>query len=268
MLITVVTVSWNAAASIDATCASVDEQTHADVEHVVIDGQSTDGTLEVLAARPSPRRRVMSERDAGLYDAMNKGIAQARGEIVVFLNADDRYSSPEVLAEVHRIFVESDADAVYADIDMVVQEAPKRIQRRWRSGQYARWKALLGWQIPHPGLFVRREVLHRIGPFDAKLRIAADYDLMLRLLKHEKLRLHYLQMTVVQMALGGLSSSGLKSSWLGYRESAQVLCRHIGPAGYLVAIAKPIWKLPQWFRGRAANASPRQRRPREDADAQ
>lgn len=267
MLISVITVAWNAAATIDATCASVDAQTHADVEHLVIDGQSIDDTLAVLSRRQAPHRHVFSEPDEGLYDAMNKGLALARGEIVVFLNADDRYCSPDALSEVHRVFAETQADVVYADIDMVVQEEPERVQRRWRSGQYARWKVLLGWQIPHPGLFVRRELLQRVGPFDASLRIAADYELMLRLLKHEKLNLHYLPMTVVQMALGGLSSSGLKSSWLGYRESARVLCRHIGVAGYLVAIAKPIWKVPQWFRGRAASLPPGQRRAKGETDA-
>lgn len=249
MLISIITVAWNAASTIEATCLSVDGQTHPDVEHLVIDGQSTDDTLAVVARHPSPRRQVHSGPDAGLYDAMNKGLALARGQIIVFLNADDRYSSPAVLAEVHRAFVESGADAVYADIDMVVQDEPGRIQRRWRSGNHSRWKVLMGWQMPHPGLFIRRDMLERIGPFDTSFRIAADYDMMLRLVKQDRVRLHYLQMTVVQMAIGGLSTSGLQASWRGYLESARALGRHAGFAGYLIALIKPLWKLPQWLRG-------------------
>ena len=255
MLITVITVSWNAASSIDATCQSVDAQTHPEIEHLVIDGQSTDGTLDVLARRPNPLRIVSSEPDSGLYDAMNKGLARARGEIVVFLNADDRYSSTTILADVHRAFVETAADAVYGDIDMVVQVEPRRIQRRWRSGLHARWKVLLGWQVPHPGLFIRRGVIERIGAFDASFRIAADYDLMLRLVRQRDVRLHYLPLTIAEMSVGGISTSGLQSTWRGYRESATALSRHFGAAGWAIALAKPIWKLPQWLHGRIASAA-------------
>ena len=264
MLISVITVSWNAAASIDATCASVDAQTHPEVEHLVIDGQSTDGTLEVLARRPSPRRSVLSEADKGLYDAMNKGLARARGEVVVFLNADDRYSGPGVLAAVNQAFVTSEADAVYADIDMVMTEEPGRVQRRWRSGPHAPWKVLMGWHMPHPGLFIRRDVVERIGHFDTSFRIAADYDMMLRLMKQKGVRLRYLPMTAVEMAVGGISTSGLKASWRGYLESARALGRHAGVAGYLIALAKPIWKLPQWLRGRSASQQQSAERSGED----
>ena len=249
MLITVVTVCWNAARSIDATLASVDEQTHPDIEHLVIDGQSTDGTLEVLALRPSPKRRVVSEADKGLYDAMNKGLAMARGDIIVFLNADDRYCTPEVLARVHQAFVSSGADAVHADIDMVVQSDPPRVQRRWKSGRHAAWKVMLGWQMPHPGLFIRAPTLRRIAAFDTSLRIAADYDLMLRLVRQNGVRLHYLPLTVVEMAVGGLSTSGLRASWRGYTESARALRRHTGQAAYLIALLKPLWKVPHWVHG-------------------
>lgn len=260
MLITVVTVCWNAAASIDATLVSVDEQTHPDLEHLVIDGQSTDGTLELLAQRPSPKRRVVSEADKGLYDAMNKGLALARGEIVVFLNADDRYCTPQVLAQVHQAFVASGADAVHADIDMVVQGDPPRVQRRWKSGRHAAWKVMLGWHMPHPGLFIRTATLRRIGAFDTGLRIAADYDLMLRLMRQDGVRLHYLPVTAVEMAVGGLSTSGLRASWRGYTESARALRRHAGPAAYLIALVKPVWKLPQWVHGWLAQAPHRGRR--------
>ena len=249
MLISVITVSWNAAATIDATCASVDAQTHAEVEHLVVDGKSTDGTLDVLAARPSDRRRVVSEPDAGLYDAMNKGILRARGEIIGFLNADDRYCNPAVLSMVARAFAESKADAVYADIDMVIQDEPGRVQRRWRSGTHSPWKVMLGWHMPHPGLFIRTSVIRAIGPFDTSFRIAADYDMMLRLMNRAGVRLHYLPVTAVEMAVGGISTSGLRATWRGYVESARAMGRHAGAAGYLIALAKPVWKLPQWLRG-------------------
>ncbi len=253
MLISVITVCWNAAATIDATCASVDEQTHPEVEHLVIDGQSTDDTLEIVARRPNPGRKVNSEADDGLYDAMNKGLALATGDVVVFLNADDRYCSPTVLAAVHDAFLETSADAVYADIDMVVQSEPVRVQRRWKTGHFSHWKVLLGWQIPHPALFVKRASLQRLGEFNSNYAIAADYDLMLRLVKQPGVRLHYLQRTVVEMAVGGVSTSGLHSTWRGYLESVDVLKPHVGLAAYVVALVKPMWKLPQWLRARSPN---------------
>jgi glycosyltransferase involved in cell wall biosynthesis len=266
MLISVVTVAWNAAQSIDATCRSVDMQTHPDVEHLVIDGGSTDGTLEVLARRVHANRVVHSEPDEGLYDAMNKGVERASGDIVVFLNADDRYCSADVLAQVHQAFVDSGADAVYCDIDMVIEAEPLRVQRRWRSGPPAAWKVLLGWQVPHPGLFIRRSMLQQLGRFDSRMRIAADYDLMLRLMRRRGVRLHYLPLTVAEMAVGGVSTSGLRSTWRGYRESATAARRHFGPAGWLIALLKPMWKLPQWLPSRAT-ARPRPDRAADKDDS-
>lgn len=254
MLISVVTVSWNAANTIDATCASVDDQTHPYIEHLVIDGQSTDDTLAVVARRPSSQRVVVSGPDDGLYDAMNKGLARARGEVVAFLNADDRYCSRHALAEVNRVFEATGADLVYADIDMVEFSSPIRVQRHWRTGEYEPWRLLTGWQIPHPALFVKRELLARLGGFDASLRIAADYDLMLRLLRLEGVKVQYLPVTLVQMAVGGISTSGLGATWRGYRESARVLSRQFGWRGGLIAAMKPLAKMGQLLTSQPAPA--------------
>lgn len=254
MLISVVTVAWNAAKTIDDTCASVDGQTHPDVEHLVMDGGSTDDTLKVLARRPSGQRIVVSGPDNGLYDAMNKGLARARGEAVAFLNADDRYCSRHALAEVNRVFEATGADVVYGDIDMVEFSEPLRVQRHWRTGEFAPWRLPSGWQIPHPALFVKRELLVRLGGFDASLRIAADYDLMLRLLRLDGVKVQYLPVTLVQMAVGGISTSGIGATWRGYRESAQVLGRQFGWKGALIAGLKPLAKMGQLLTSQPAPA--------------
>lgn len=181
MKISIITATWNCAATVADCLASVAAQSYAHREHVVIDGASTDGTVAVLEAHRDRQAVLVSEPDSGIYDALNKGIARATGEVVGFLHADDVYAGPEVLAHVAVAFADPAVAAVYGDLQYVRQDNPNQVVRHWRSTPFSPRRLAWGWMPPHPTLYVRREWYARIGGFDTRYRIAADYDCILRL---------------------------------------------------------------------------------------
>lgn len=219
MRISVVTVCRNSVRTIERTLASVAEQTHPLVEHVVIDGGSNDGTREILEAHREQFAVLISEPDRGIYDAMNKGWRQAQGEVVGFLNADDAFADPQVLARLAQEFADPSVDAVYGDVDL--SSSTGRLVRRWRSGEFSRLKYHLGWMTPHPATYMRRHLFESYGGFREDLRISADYELMLRFLYVQRARVKYLPTTLVQMTAGGASNGSLRgiarANWEVYR---------------------------------------------------
>jgi len=209
MRISVVTVCYNSAKTIEQTLISVSQQRHADVEHIVIDGGSTDGTLDIIERYRSNLAVVVSEPDRGLYDAMNKGWERATGEVVGFLNADDVFASSAALADLSAAFERSGADAVYGDLELVSEDG--RLVRLWRSGAFRRFKYHLGWMTPHPATYVRRSLFQRHGGFVEGLSISADYELMLRFFFLHRAVVHYLPKNLVRMTAGGASNGSLKN---------------------------------------------------------
>ena len=182
MKITLITVSYNSAATIGDTLRSVAEQTHPDIEHIVIDGGSKDGTLDIVREQGQRVSLCVSEPDRGIYDGMNKGLRRASGEFVGFLNADDVLADPEAIARMASLLERSpQADALYADLVYVKADDLRAVVRHWHSGVFARASLRRGWMPPHPTFYLRRSRLADIGEFDIRLRIAADYDFMLRL---------------------------------------------------------------------------------------
>jgi glycosyltransferase len=176
------------------------------VEHVIIDGGSTDGTLAVIRSCADPRAVIVSERDEGIYDALNKGLARARGEVVGVLHSDDVFAGPDVLACVALAFADPRIDAVYGDLDYVRRDDPHRIVRKWRSGPFTPENLHLGWMPPHPALFLRRDVIDRLGGYDTSLRIAGDYDAILRYFSSDGFQASYVPKVLVRMRLGGESN--------------------------------------------------------------
>lgn len=217
--ISVVTVCKNAAPSVESTLASVRKQTHGDVEHVVIDGGSTDGTLQIIERYRDAVATLVSEPDRGLYHAMNKGWQRASGRIIGFLNAGDTFHDPEVLSRVAAAFEQSACDAVYGDLDLVSNDG--RVVRKWRSGPFRRSKYHFGWMTPHPATYIRRELFERYGGFRHDLSIAADYELMLRFFFEHRARVQYLRLPLVRMVHGGASNGTflgvMRANWQVYR---------------------------------------------------
>lgn len=226
MKISVITVTYNSAKTIGDTLNSVAAQTHDDIEHVVVDGASRDDTLRILGANAYPWRHVVSEPDGGIYDAMNKGIRLATGDVLGFLNSDDFYALPGSLAKVAAAFVDATVDVVYADLCYVAQDDVHRIVRYWRSSPFAPGLFARGWAPPHPTVFVRRAAFARFGGFDLAFPIAADMELMARLLEVHGLRSRHIPEVLVHMRTGGASNRGLSSVVGQNREVWRALRKH------------------------------------------
>ena len=175
MKISVVTAVFNRVATIGDAMASVQAQSHGTIEHIIQDGGSTDGTLDVVRSAATGDTQIVSERDGGIYDAINRGIARATGDVIGLMHSDDVFADDHVLEKVARTFATQDVDGVYGDLQYVAASDPTRVVRHWRSGAYRPALLKRGWMPPHPTLYLRREVFDQPGLYDTSLRIAADY---------------------------------------------------------------------------------------------
>ena len=218
MKISIITVAFNAADTLADTLRSVASQTHAEVEHIVIDGASTDGTLEIIARYGGHITQFISEPDNGIYDAMNKGLRLATGEVIGFLNADDVYADDGVLQRVAEIMAQNDVDAVFGDAEFVNPARPARRVRRYRSDHFRPDRIAWGWMPAHPSLFLRRKVYARFGHFRTDYRIAGDFELVARIFHDGKLKYRYIDEIWVRMRTGGISTGGWRSTVLLNRE--------------------------------------------------
>ncbi len=239
MKISVITATWNSAATVRDTIESVLAQTHSDIEHIIVDGGSKDATIDIVRSM-QPRYtgghtlRYISERDRGIYDAMNKGLAMATGDVVGILNSDDFYSSPDILEQVARELADPAIDAVCGDIHYVDEADLTRCVRYYSGAYFRRPLMLLGYQPAHPSFYCRREIYKRYGGFDLDMRIASDFDNMLRLIYRHRLRLRYMPLDFVTMRQGGASTAGLKSHWRILRDHYRSYTKNRIPAGYLL----------------------------------
>lgn len=246
MKISIITAVYNRADCVEQAVNSVQQQTYPNVEHVVIDGASTDGTLEVLQNCLSAKAMLVSEPDNGIYDALNKGLSRASGEVVGIMHSDDFFADADVLQHVAAAFADSMIDAVYGDLDYVAKTDTSRVIRHWRSGAFHPGRLAWGWMPPHPTLFLRRRVIEQWGGFDTQVRIAADYDAILRYFGQGKIRAAYIPRVLVKMRVGGESNRSLAKIWLKSREDYLALRRN--RVGGLGALAwKNLSKLGQFF---------------------
>lgn len=221
-LISVITVCFNSSATIEDTINSVEAQIYSNVEHLVIDGASTDSTMEIVGQHASIKRAI-SEPDGGIYDAMNKGISIAQGEIIGMLNADDLYADDDVLSRVSELFSDASIDACYADLVYVKQQDTNVIVRYWKSREFESGLFKDGWMPAHPTFFVRKSVYERLGGFDLNYKIAADFELLFRFIEQHKIRTRYLPKVLVKMRLGGTTNKSLANIYKQNREILRVL---------------------------------------------
>jgi glycosyltransferase len=250
--ISVITAVLNKAQTLQAALRSVHGQSWPDVEHIVVDGGSTDGSLEIVERERAGIAKLLPGPDGGLYDALNKGIRAATGDVVGFMHADDVYATPEALARVAAMFADPAIEAVYGDLEYVSKDDASRVTRYWRAGAYSREQLAQGWMPPHPTFYVRREVYERLGGFDTRFRISADYENMLRLLWKGKVRAAYVPEVLVRMRLGGMSNATLFQMLRKSREDYAAMRQH-GINGLHALLLKNVTKLPQ-FVARAAPA--------------
>ena len=211
MKISIITATWNSSATIENAILSVASQTYPQVQHIVVDGNSSDETLAIVFRHAHRIDKLISEPDHGIYDAMNKGISLATGDVIGILNSDDFYAHTRVLEKVAGIFEEESIDTCYGDLVYVDPANLERINRYWRSGQHRPGSFYQGWMPPHPTFFVRRRVYEKYGNFNLSLGTAADYELTLRFLLKYGVSTTYIPEVLVHMRSGGASNASLKS---------------------------------------------------------
>lgn len=226
-LISVITVCYNSAGTLARALQSVVDQDWRRVEHILIDGASTDGTEEIIERFRSHLAYAVSERDNGIYDAMNKGLDRASGDIVCFLNADDQYAHPHVLSHVARQMQDYQLDALMGDVGFFHEQSPLRMVRRYRSDRFNPSRLAWGWMPAHPALFLSRHVIQRVGRFKTDYRIAGDYEFIVRVFHGHVVRYRHIPDVLVHMQTGGASTGGWRSKMLLNREVLRA-CRENG----------------------------------------
>lgn len=244
--ISIITPVFNGASTIGQCLQSIDRQTFKNVEHIIIDAASTDGTLAIIEGMSSPSRQVLSEPDKGIYDGMNKGLLRATGDIVGILNADDMYCDVNVLQDVCDTFMHSGVASCYGDLEYVDFYDTSKVVRLWKSGKFSPGKFRWGWMPPHPTFFVTRQLYERYGAFNQQLGTAADYELMLRLLVRYRVSVQYIPRVLVKMRNCGASNSTLRRRLLANqmdRKAWKINGLHPLPWTH---ICKPLRKLGQW----------------------
>lgn len=246
MKISIVTAVFNRVDTIGGAIDSVRAQTWGEVEHVIQDGGSVDGTLEVIWERAGSNAAIVSEPDGGIYDAINRGISRASGDIIGLMHSDDFYADNNVLGKVAATLKNSSIDGVYGDLQYVAANDPSRVVRHWSSGKYLPSLLARGWMPPHPTLYLRRSVFETFGLYDTSFRIAADYDAMLRYLVKGKIKLAYIPEVLVKMRVGGESNRSLGRVLLKSSEDLRAL-RNNGVGGIGTLAAKNLSKISQFF---------------------
>lgn len=209
--VSIITATWNCAATLSDCFESVAGQDYFNCEHVVVDGASTDGTLDIINKWSDRIDKIKSEPDTGIYDALNKGLQMASGDVVGFLHADDLFASSSVVSRIAKVFEDPTVCAVYGDLQYVEKHNTSKVIRFWKSRDFTNRAPSWGWMPPHPTLYVRRDWYSRIGGFDTSYRIAADYLSVLQLFNKPEFRSVYLPEILVKMRVGGASNRSLKA---------------------------------------------------------
>lgn len=246
MHLTLITVTFNACASLEETILSVRQQHYNNLEYLIVDGGSTDGTLEMVKKYAEVVTSFVSEPDKGIYDAMNKGLKRATGDVIGFLHADDRFAHPRVLNDIMAAFETKPCDALYGDLQYVTSFEPLKVLRHWKSGAFNRQLIRKGWMPPHPTVYFKRSLLNQIGYFDTSYKIAADYDWLLRLLQVEDVSVDYLPEVLVYMSTGGASNKSIGNIIQKSKEDYRAI-RQNKVGGLMTLVNKNLGKVGQFL---------------------
>ncbi|WP_029035315.1 glycosyltransferase family 2 protein [Salinimicrobium terrae] len=248
MKISIITATYNSEASIGSALQSIAEQNYKNVEVLLIDGKSKDNTIEVSKKAFSGELKIISEKDRGIYDALNKGIYHATGDIIGFVHSDDLLASADVLPELAKAFEETGADGVYGDLQYVSKENTSQVIRYWKSEDFTASLLTRGWMPAHPSLFLKKEVYEKHGCFDLNYSIAADYDFMLRILQDPDLKFSYLPKVITKMRVGGASNRSIKNIVQKSAEDYRALSKNKIPNPARVLAMKNLSKISQFVK--------------------
>lgn len=247
MKISIITVCFNSGLTIADCIKSVISQNYIDIEFIVVDGMSTDSTNIIINSFRSNISKYVSEPDLGIYDAMNKGISLSTGDVIGFLNSDDVFDNPNVIADIASEF-QNGVDVVYGDLVLVEKGDLTKIIRYWRPGEYAPGACLKGWMPPHPTLYVRRSILLSVGCFNLQYKLQSDVDLIFRLFEIFKVKTKYVGSIFVRQRFGGATTGSLKNILKGNYEAALSYRRNGFGFPFLFIICKIFNRIPQYFK--------------------
>jgi len=245
--ISIITSVYNNKETITEAIKSVLSQTYDDIEYIVVDGASTDGTVDVIRKYEGQISTFISEPDKGIYDGLNKGVALATGDVVGFLHSDDLYEDEHVVAQIAEAFKIDDVDSIYGDLVYVSKEDTSKVVRYWKSGAYSLKKLENGWMPPHPTFYVKRKVYEAFGAFDTSFNISADYDTILRFLGREGITTRYIPEVLIKMRVGGESNKSLKNLILKTQEDLRAV-KNNNVGNIRSIFIKNISKIPQFFK--------------------
>lgn len=247
MKISIITATYNSESSISTAVASLMQQDYPDIEWIIVDGASKDKTIEIIDASYKGNLKLISERDKGIYDALNKGVKLATGDLIGFVHSDDYLAGPEVISEIAKLFSDKNVDGVYGDLQYVDKQNTQKVIRYWKSEDFKKSLLKKGWMPAHPTLFLKREVYEKHGYFNLDYSIAADYDLMLRIFSDKDLNFRYLPQIITKMRVGGASNRSLKNIFRKSKEDLLALKNNRISRPYLALANKNFSKITQFI---------------------
>lgn len=245
--ISIITVSYNSENTIEDTIKSVVNQTYSNIEYIIVDGKSKDNTMKIVNSYNDKIAKIISEKDDGIFDAFNKGVKMATGDIVGILNSDDFYTDENVIKEIANCFVETGTDSVYGDLIYVDPDDTSKIIRYWKSKKYSRTLFENGWMPPHPTFFCKRSLYEKFGDFNTWMKISNDYEIVLRFLYKHQATSHYIQRVLIKMRAGGNSNGSLKKRYIANQEDRQSWKINGLRMPVFSMYMKPLQKLPQFI---------------------
>jgi glycosyltransferase len=247
MKISIITATYNSEKHIQGVIASIASQSYKNIEWVVVDGASKDATVKVIKENYTGELNILSEPDKGIYDALNKGLTLATGDIFGFLHSDDFFENEIVIQSIVEQFQQTNCDGVYGDLRYVNAEDTQKIVRYWKSKPFQSNLLKKGWMPAHPTLFLKKEVYQKHGNFDTSFKISADYDFMLRILKDTTLNYAYLPQVITNMRVGG-ASNALGNIQQKMKEDLKALRQNQIPTPYITLFRKNTSKITQFFK--------------------
>jgi len=248
--VSIITATFNSAKTLDMCMSSVLNQTYSNIEYIIIDGKSKDNTVELISSKSEKHNHInwISERDKGIYDALNKGLSRATGDIVGFVHSDDYLAETTIVEKIVKAFNTYNADGVYGNLHYVNFDDVSQVVRNWVSKPFRNKLLNHGWMPAHPTLFLKNDVYKVNGNFDLSYHIAADYDFILRVFSNTKYTFHYLPQTIVKMRVGGVSNNSLKNLITKTKEDFRAAKSNGLRFPFKVILEKNLSKIPQWFK--------------------
>lgn len=247
MKVSIITSTFNSASTLKTALDSVRNQDYSDIEYIVVDGGSTDATVDIIQASQDIISKWVSEPDEGIYDALNKGISMATGDVIGFVHSDDYLASPSTITQLVSAFEKEECDAVYGDLDYVDKSDVSKVIRKWRSKPFSPKLFHYGWMPAHPTFYLKRSAYEEYGMYRTDFRISADYELMLRMMVRHEIKSAYLPQVMVKMRVGGESNASFKNRVQANKEDAAAWKLNGLKPYPFTRFLKPLSKLIQFF---------------------